>query len=137
MRDSDTSHRSSITILAIDAEATALDHLTLVLQGAGYQCVTATSADSAAIAVRRSAPELIICDVNVAGYSGLVMCEELRRHPGLADVPVMFLSANQTPDIIRRTHTAGGTYYLRKPYDPKVLLQLVERAVYVPHLSGA
>ena len=137
MRDIDTFHHSSVTILAIDAETAALDHLTLVLQGAGYQCITATCAHSAALAVHSSAPELIICDVNVAGYSGLVMCEELRRNPGLAEVPLMFLSANQTPDIIRRTHTAGGTYYLRKPFDPKVLLQLVDRAVRVPHLSGA
>jgi DNA-binding response OmpR family regulator len=127
---------SSSAILAIDAETEALDRLTTVLQGAGYRCLTATNAAAALETARGSSLELIICDVNVAGYSGLVMCEQLRQQAGLDEVPLMFLSTAQTPDIIRRTHTAGSAYFLRKPFDAKVLLQLVERALRVPHLSG-
>ena len=41
----------------------------------------------------------------------------------------MFLSAGQVPDIIRRSHVLGGTYYLRKPFDDAVLLELVGKAM--------
>jgi hypothetical protein len=39
----------------------------------------------------------------------------------------MFLSEGQVPDIIRRSHAEGGTYYLRKPFVDSVLLQLIEK----------
>ena len=36
----------------------------------------------------------------------------------------------QSPDIIRRAHATGGTYYLRKPFDPDEL-QLVVAPFFV------
>ena len=78
--------------------------------------------------------DLIICDVNVDGDKGLEICKQIRGLPLRSDVPVMFISAHQSPDIIRRSHDAGGTYYVRKPFDPEVLLELVDKALWMPHL---
>ena len=47
----------------------------------------------------------------------------------MKDVPMMFLSPAQAPDIIRRHDGYGGTYYLRKPCEPRVLLQLLEQVL--------
>jgi hypothetical protein len=44
----------------------------------------------------------------------------------------MFLSGGQIPDIIRRQDHLGGTYYIRKPFDPNVLLELVDKALQLP-----
>jgi DNA-binding NarL/FixJ family response regulator len=52
----------------------------------------------------------------------------------MEDVPMMFVSATQLPDIVRRSHDAGGAYYLRKPLDPEVLVELVGKALWLPHL---
>jgi DNA-binding NarL/FixJ family response regulator len=38
------------------------------------------------------------------------------------------------PDIVRRSHEAGAAYYLRKPFDPEVLIELVSKALWMPHL---
>jgi hypothetical protein len=46
----------------------------------------------------------------------------------------MFLSRTQVPDIIRRSQEAGGAYFLRKPFDPQVLLELVDKALWMPRL---
>src|SRR5439155_924558 len=54
--------------------------------------------------------------------------------PGMQDVPVMFISRTQLPDIVRRSHEAGAAYYLRKPIDPEVLIDLVGKALWLPHL---
>ena len=54
--------------------------------------------------------------------------------PGNEDVPVLYVSNSQAPDIIRRSHDAGGAYYLRKPFDPEVLIELVGKALWMPHL---
>ena len=130
-------HGARITILAIDDEAAVLAQITTIVEGAGYCCHCARDAQSAHEAVRRATPELIISDVNLAGHSGLTLCEQLAQKAGIREVPVLFLSAAQGPDIIHRSHAARGTYYLRKPFDAAVLLQLIEKTRLIPHLAGA
>lgn len=126
------------TVLLIDDETEILSGLVEVLTAAGYACQTSCSEATAIAALHDMTPDLIISDINLAGHSGLALCERLKSEiPSLAQVPVMFLSGAQIPDIIRRAHAAGGTYYLRKPFDPQVLLELIDKMLWMPHLVGA
>ncbi|MBN1909005.1 MAG: response regulator [Pirellulales bacterium] len=121
-------------ILVIDDEKQVLDEVASVLAAAGYACQCCSDAETAVEMAATRTPDLIISDINLAGHSGLEMCERIRENNNLKNVPVMFLSGAQIPDIIRRSHAAGGTYYLRKPFDPEVLLELVDKALWMPHL---
>lgn len=121
-------------ILVIDDDAITLTGVAAVLHGAGYDCHCARGSESAHKAARSLALDLIICDVNLGGQNGIDLCRELRRIPGVEEVPVMFVSSVQVPDIIRRSHDAGGAYFLRKPFDPEVLIELVGKALWMPHL---
>lgn len=116
-----------ITILAIDSNTQQLGTLMAALEAAGYRCHGAHDAASAQQEACTDAPDLIISDVNLVGHGGQAVCEELKARAGINHVPVMYLSATQVPDIIRRTHGNDSSYYLRKSVDAKVLLQLVEK----------
>jgi CheY-like chemotaxis protein len=124
---------SQITILAIDDEAAVLAQIASIAQAAGYSCHCAHDAQSAREAIEQATPDLIISDINLAGHSGVTVCEQIKQQSGHGEVPVMFLSAAQGPDIIRRAEAGRGTYYLRKPFDARVLMQIVEKARHVPH----
>lgn len=124
-------------VLAIDDDLEVLGEVAAVLSGAGYACHSSNSPEAAMEFAKDGSPDLIISDINLNGHSGLKLCERIREDPDLADVPVMFLSGAQIPDIIRRSHAAGGSYYLRKPFDPEVLLELVDKALWMPHLVGS
>ncbi|MCA9102029.1 MAG: response regulator [Planctomycetales bacterium] len=121
-------------VLVIDDEAAVLEEVSRALEPAGFRCHCCQSAAAAIGAAAHIVPELIISDINLAGESGLVLCERLRTQFCLEDVPMMFLSGAQIPDIVSRSHAAGGTYYLRKPFDPQVLVELVDKAMWMPHL---
>jgi DNA-binding response OmpR family regulator len=121
-------------ILVLDPDALTLTAIAASLHLTGYECLCARDGEAAVKAALAESLDLIICDVNVDGDRGLEICKQIRELPEREDVPVMFISANQTPDIIRRSHDAGGTYYLRKPFDPEVLLELVDKALWMPHL---
>ena len=125
------------TILVVDDEREVLDEVAAVLTGAGFTCRCCTTAEAALEEAAGNSFDLIVSDINLHGYSGLEMCEQLRQQEALSDVPVMFLSGAQIPDIIRRSHAAGGAYYLRKPFDPEVLVELVNKALWMPHLATA
>jgi CheY-like chemotaxis protein len=121
-------------VLVIDDEPELLGEVAAVLARASYDCHCCSTGEAALEFAKTATPDLIISDINLAGHSGLEMCERLKEEPALRDVPVMFLSGAQIPDIIRRSHAVGGTYYLRKPFDPDVLLELIEKALWMPHL---
>jgi CheY-like chemotaxis protein len=121
-------------VLVVDDEAHVLAELSAVLAAAGYAFECCDNAEAAVRFAAANPPDLIISDINLSGHSGLEMCERIKRNQDLKDVPVMFLSGAQIPDIIRRSHAVGGTYYLRKPFDPDVLLELIDKALWMPHL---
>lgn len=121
-------------ILLIDDETLALEELRSALEPAGYQVRGCTTADEALRVATQLVPDLVISDINLGQQSGLELCEQIKQRDELADLPLIFLSGAHIPNVIRRAHAAGGTYYLRKPFDPEVLLDLVERALWLPHL---
>src|SRR5262245_24824294 len=126
--------REPAEILLIEEDPRTLAETAAVLEAAGYQVFQAADRATALKLGRQQALDLIISDVNLGGKSGLELCRDLRRLPGMLDVPVMFVSSTQVPDIVRRSHDAGGAYYLRKPLDPEVLIDLVGKALWMPHL---
>ncbi len=126
--------RAQPLILVVDDEISVLEEVATILSGADFTCRCCTNADDAIAAAEAKPPDLIISDINLHGRSGLEMCEQIKQSEALAEVPVMFLSGAQIPDIIRRSHDVGGTYYLRKPFDPEVLVELVNKALWMPHL---
>lgn len=126
--------RKQTRILVVDDEPEVLDNVAAVLEGAGYACSCYETAEAALESARVQAPDLIISDINLAGASGLELCQRIKEDCTLESVPVMFLSGAPIPDVIRRSHAVGGTYYLRKPFDPEVLLELVAKALWMPHL---
>jgi len=60
-------------------------------------------------------PVLVLLDGQLPKRSGLEVLERLRAEPGLADVPVIMLSASTDSDDINRAFELGATSYLVKP----------------------
>lgn len=125
---------NSAVILIIDSDPITMTGMAAVLDMSGYECHCARGREAAMKAAATLPLDLIVCDANLNGESGLDLCQEIRETETLSDVPLMFVSSSQRPDIIRRTHEAGAAYYLRKPFDPEVLIELVNKALWMPHL---
>ncbi|HEX7375509.1 MAG TPA: response regulator [Pirellulales bacterium] len=126
--------RTTTTILVIDDEPSAINDVAQALQATDYACQWASSAEMALEYVRRAPPDLIVSDIDLGKTSGLELYQQLRDCPGVGETPVIFISGAQIPDIVRRAHTAGGVYFLRKPFDPEVLIELVDKALWMPHV---
>ena len=124
--------RTQPLILVVDQEQAVLDEVSAILAEAGFACHRCLTAEAALEAAPALLPELIIANVNLQGFSGPELCGQLRQNEALAGVPVMFLSAGQIPDIIHRYDGRQGSYYLRKPFDPEVLGELIEQSIGAP-----
>ncbi|MDR1960355.1 MAG: response regulator [Planctomycetaceae bacterium] len=124
-------------VLVIDDEQTVLNELCDMLGKNGFETTPCLSADDALQAALDDTFDLIISDINLGMESGLELCQKIHRIDTCHETPVIFLSGAQIPDIIRRSHVAGGTYYVRKPFDPSVMAELVDKAMWMPHILHA
>ncbi|HEX4048378.1 MAG TPA: response regulator [Elusimicrobiota bacterium] len=73
--------------------------------------------------LRALRPEAVLLDVHMPEESGFRICRRLRAEPGLADLPVIFLTGSKTQEDFLLHLESGGTRYLTKPIGRSVLLE--------------
>jgi len=129
-----SSPQENASVLIVDNDPLILTGVAAILDQAGYICYCARGNEAANKLVATHLPDLIIADTDLGDESGLELVRKMKQMAGLSDVPVLFTSSSCFPDMIDRTRAAGGSYYLRKPFDPWVLLELVDRALWMPAL---
>jgi signal transduction histidine kinase/ActR/RegA family two-component response regulator len=65
----------------------------------------------------RDVPELILLDLHLHDLHGEQVLKELRAEPVTAGIPVVVLSADATPGVVRRLLAGGALAFLTKPLD--------------------
>lgn len=128
---------SKAAILVVDSNAESLFAVAATLSARDHIVKTAPSAKQAIQIARECALDLLITDFKLIDKMGTSLIQEVREIPGHVDLPVMFLSENQSPDVVRRNHEHGAAFHLKKPITPRVLSELVDKALWMPHLISA
>lgn len=114
-------------ILLVDDDRDLLRLLSIRLRAAGYEVDNARSGEQALGRLAAFRPRLVITDLRMEGMDGMVLFDAIhRRHPLL---PVIILTAHGTiPDAVDAT-TRGVFRYLTKPFDSRMLLDYVAKAL--------
>ena len=74
-------------------------------------------------------PDLIISDLKMPSLDGIQLLENLNGAPTLKDIPVIMLSGYEDP-IKRKTCMDLGAYaYMVKPFEPPVLIEMVDQVL--------
>ncbi|MCB1755241.1 MAG: response regulator [Gammaproteobacteria bacterium] len=112
-------------ILVVDDEPIILSLLTEVLSG-DYDLVTASGGmEGLKKSVVEPVPDLILLDWLMPGVDGVTVCEQLKRNPVTAEVPVLFLTIKSSISDEVRGLKAGAVDYIHKPISPPQLLARV------------
>ena len=94
-----------------------LRELMKVTLGDGYRFVDAVDGESALATLAQTRPDLVLLDVMLPGYSGIEVLEAIRSDDVLRDVPVIVVSAWQTPEDRDAVTAAGADAFLAKPFE--------------------
>lgn len=121
--------RQRHTVLIIDDDDTLSEVLSYRLKQQGFATKAAYSGSSGLTNAKAEPPSAIILDLGLPDTDGLTVCEQLTDSPETAAVPILILSGQEEPGLVRRCRAAGCHYFLRKPYDPNALLVLVRQAI--------
>ncbi len=82
-------------------------------------------------------PTVILQDINMPDINGLDLLAEYRRHPAIADVPVIMLSGTSTAEVKADAFQRGADDYIVKMPHPVELIARIRHhsRVYVEHLE--
>jgi two-component system alkaline phosphatase synthesis response regulator PhoP len=75
-------------------------------------------------------PDLVILDINMPFLSGIQLCQRLRANPRYRTLPVLFITGLGQDDAKSATQSAGGDYFLPKPFHLEDLHQAVDQLMH-------
>jgi CheY-like chemotaxis protein len=118
-------------ILIVDDEAFMRTLLTEYLQPEGYFVSTAENGEQAWELLQCTDPpfDVVISDRNMPKMHGVELLQKIKADIRLKEIPIIFQTALVEKEEVLEGIRAGVYYYLKKPYDPKLLMALVVSAI--------
>ncbi len=109
---------STLSILYIEDNPANIEVVTRFLKNRPDTLLQAVTSGRAGLAcATRDVPGLILLDLHLKDLHGEQVLKELRAEPVTAAIPVVVLSADATPGVVRRLLAGGALAYLTKPLD--------------------
>ena len=123
------------TIMIVDDESTSMQVLINNLTLDGYELLTASDGILALEMLDgKPLPDLILLDVMMPRLSGYDVCRRIRERFSPYELPVILLTAKNSPDDIVYGLDAGANDYLVKPVDRREMLARVRNLISLKYL---
>ena len=113
-------------IVVLDDDWHTLREVRDALADAGYAPLVTSDPDRLAGIIRAERPSLVLLDLMLPGVDGI---ELMGRVPGLAELPVIFISGYGRDETIARALDSGAADYIVKPFSPTELVARVQAAL--------
>jgi DNA-binding response OmpR family regulator len=123
-------------ILIVDDDPDVRQAMHIRLKANSYDTCFASDALNSVTEARKHQPDLIILDLGLPGGDGYVVMERLKRHPGLAVIPIIVVSARDAHGNHDRVIAAGAQVYLQKPVGNAELLAIIRQTLGEPEQPG-
>jgi DNA-binding response OmpR family regulator len=127
--------RPASTILLVERDPLMLTAMASVLNMQGHRAILARTEDVALHAIDADQLDVIILSIQDLP-SGCEFANRLRSSHRNQDVPIIFIVPELSPAWTSQLHSHGGVYSLLQPVDPHDLIDLVERALWLPHVAN-
>jgi DNA-binding response OmpR family regulator len=106
-------YKQGIDILVVEDEEFLLNLLRISLEKEGYGVFTAQDGVEALNVFYNHGPDLVLLDIMMPRMDGFDVCIELRKR---SDVPVIMLTALNSPDDVVHGFDVGADDFISKPF---------------------
>jgi len=118
---------NSFRVFVVDDDPYTL----IIIQGileAHCQVETFPDAESCQVRLETVKPDMFLLDVRMPGVDGLAFCRQLKDAAVTHQIPVVFVSGQDSLEARLKGYEAGGEDFIVKPFQPEELLRKVQVA---------
>ena len=114
-------------VFVVDNDSSVRESLAMLIQAAGWQPQTFSSATEFLAQTKSAVPSCLILDFALPDINGLELQERLTAER--CDMPIVFLSGHVDLSVAVRAIKRGALEFLTKPFDSEILLSTIRTAI--------
>lgn len=122
-------NRSDYTILIVDDVVSNVLLLKVLLTKEQFGICTASNGNECIEKAKSERPDLILLDVMMPDMSGFDTAVILKNDPETASIPIIFLTALNTPSDLVQGFKVGASDFLTKPFNKEELIMRVMQQI--------
>ena len=122
-------NRSDYKILIVDDVMSNVLLLKILLTNEKFQVCTANCGNACIEQARKEHPDLILLDVMMPDISGFDTAVIMKKDPELKEIPIIFLTALNTPADLVKGFQVGANDFLTKPFNKEELVMRVMQQI--------
>ena len=96
-----------------------------------YEVTPVISGEQALQFLEKRIPDLILLDINMPVMDGKETLARIKENPAWANIPVIFLTSDESAETEAECLRLGAEDYIRKPFVAKVMRSRIERVINV------
>jgi signal transduction histidine kinase/DNA-binding response OmpR family regulator len=120
-----TDQAPKATILIVEDSPTQAEQLRFLLEDQNFKVALAYNGRDALKMLKQNRPTIVITDIVMPEMDGYQLCTAIKSDPELKTIPVVVVTALTGMQDIAKSLECGADNFLRKPYDPEILLSRV------------
>lgn len=116
-------------ILVVDDDTSNLKMANRILSQEKMRVSCLKSGEDAIKFLQENRPDLILLDIHMPGMDGFETIAAIRENKATADIPVIFLTADDDTGTETKGLKAGAMDFIKKPFVPEVFLLRVRHTI--------
>lgn len=117
-------------LLVVEDSVTSRGLLKTILESAGHEVTTATDGMAGWERLKQSPFDLVVSDIEMPRLDGFALTERIRNDRNLRDLPIVLVTALQSPEDRERGLEVGANAYIVKSgFDQSNLLDVIRRLI--------
>ena len=118
------------SILVVEDSITARMLLKNIVESGGYQAITAVDGLQAYEILKKEKIDLVVSDVDMPVMDGFELTSKIRNDKGLSKIPLILVTALESPSDRERGMTVGAdAYIIKSSFDQSNLLEVIQRFI--------
>lgn len=123
-------------ILIVDDDTANLRMASRILSAEKMRVSSLKSGEDALKFLQENRPDLILLDIHMPGMDGFETIAAIKEQKATADIPVIFLTADDDSGAETKGLQMGAMDFIKKPFVPEVLLLRVRHIIELTRLQS-
>jgi len=119
------------TILVVDDFASIRQFVCETLEKKGYSTLGAANGNEAfdVLTSKLGEVDLVLTDYNMPDCTGFELLKKIKTNSDVANIPVVFLTTESSPEKMKSAKDAGLSAWIKKPYRAETFFAQIDNAI--------